>query len=435
MNLIIFNNSIFGILCAAIFIFLLPFIKSKYLWVKSLSILLSFSVLCILILSNSRSGWLGAFVGAIYLIFLSAKKYWIFKRKRIAFFLALVSFLFLLTILSKYKSDSTKGRLHIYHLSLKLLRENWLHGIGFQKFRVEFNEQQAAYFSNRSLDNNISLLADNTFYAFNDTLQWIIETGIVGFLILVLFFAFLFRRVILLKKTTQTNCFLKSSISTLICLCTASMFSYPIQVIPIQALVLICVGIIIFFPLTSSSKVESVIYALVKLGFIFLNIYFIINSIKAVKRKSDVKKAFELSLIGKKSEALRKYEKVLSRYEGKGDVMLLYAEQLYYTNRLREALVILNHAKKYYVDNKLYRLKATIEAELGLFKEAERDFLHSIYMVPNRMTSRFELMNFYLNAGDSIKARNWAKSIVEMPIKVPSFRTELMLKETKKIYY
>ncbi len=72
-------------------------------------------------------------------------------------------------------------------MSIKLLRENWLHGIGFQKFRVEFNEQQAAYFSNRSLDDNISLLADNTFYAFNDILQWIIETGIVGFLIFVLF--------------------------------------------------------------------------------------------------------------------------------------------------------------------------------------------------------------------------------------------------------
>ena len=208
MSLFELNSSIYGILCAAIFIFLLPFIKSKYLWVKSLSILLSFSVLCILILSNSRSGWLGAFVGAIYLIFFLAKKYWIFKRKRIAFFLALVSFLFLLTILSKYKSDSTKGRLHIYHLSLKLLRENWLHGIGFQKFRVEFNEQQAAYFSNRSLDDNISLLADNTFYAFNDTLQWIIETGIVGFLIFVLFFAFLLRRVILLKKIDSNKLFL-----------------------------------------------------------------------------------------------------------------------------------------------------------------------------------------------------------------------------------
>jgi O-antigen ligase len=142
---------------------------------------------------------LGAFVGAIYLIFLSAKKYWILKERESLFF-GFGFFSLLLTILSKYKSDSTKGRLHIYHLSIKLLRENWLHGIGFQKFRVEFNEQQAAYFSNRSLDNNISLLADNTFYAFNDTLQWIIETGIVGFLILVLFFAFLIRRVILLKK-------------------------------------------------------------------------------------------------------------------------------------------------------------------------------------------------------------------------------------------
>lgn len=116
MSLFELNSSIYGILCAAIFIFLIPFIKNKYLWVKSLSILLSFSVLCILILSNSRSGWLGAFVGAIYLIFLSAKKYWIFKRKRIAFFWTLVSFLFFLTILSKYKSGSTMGRLHIYHL-------------------------------------------------------------------------------------------------------------------------------------------------------------------------------------------------------------------------------------------------------------------------------------------------------------------------------
>jgi hypothetical protein len=52
-------------------------------------------------------------------------------------------------------------------------------------------------------------------------------------------------------------------------------------------------------------------------------------------------------------------------------------------------------------------------------------------MVPNRMGSRFELMNFYLSQKDTINAIKWANSILKMPVKVPSERTAYMLKATR----
>lgn len=62
---------------------------------------------------------------------------------------------------------------------------------------------------------------------------------------------------------------------------------------------------------------------------------------------------------------------------------------------------------------------------------AEESYKHAVYMVPNRMTSRFDLLNYYIRQKDTIDAVRWANSILNMPVKVPSMRTENMLKKTR----
>ena len=39
------------------------------------------------------------------------------------------------------------------------------------------------------------------------------------------------------------------------------------------------------------------------------------------------------------------------------------------------------------------------------------------------MQSRLNLVNFYLERKDSVNARFWANSIINMPIKIPSITT------------
>lgn len=332
-----------------------------------------------------------------------------------------------------YKADSTNGRRYIYSISHTILKSNCGYGIGFQKFRVRFNEEQASYFYNHDIDSPRALLADNTFYAFNDYLQWIIETGLLGIIALLLFIFLLYRRIVFLNKTVGKNQTITAATSALICIGVAAMVSYPLQVIPIQAMALICLGILIFYPGNRTGVFNRVTGYTIKTAFVGFSVFFLIDSIRVLQRKAEVKKAFELVLTGYRTDAIRKYEQIISKHPGHGDIIYLYAEQLFYSNRLKEALFAVKRAREYYVDNKLYRLKAKIEDELNMLSDAEASYLHTIYMVPNRMASRFDLMNFYISHKDTLKTTYWANSILNMPIKVPSERTETMLQETRAI--
>lgn len=426
------TKSISGVFWASLLAFSIPILNSRRIkaWYIFIPIALFLTVL--LVISNSRAGWLGCLSGLAYIAYryLNNPKT---KKGFIEFaviFLA-ISFCFLLF----YKLDSSSGRKHIYSISTVMLLDKWVHGIGLGKFKSKFNEYQADYFAKNSLDNKRALLADNTFYAFNDYLQWSIETGIVGILFLAMVLYFTIRRIIYLHKDNLNKPMLVSATAALICIAVASLFSYPLQVIPIQGLVLICLGVIAFYPdkrrgFSTTKKGITFSYR----GFVMiLALIFINNAWNVYKRKQIEKEAFEITQSGYKTEAIARYKVLIEKYPETGYNWFLYSQQLYYSNRLVEAMKSLNTCRLFYVDNKLYKLKADIEQELNMYPEAEKSYLRAIYMVPNRMSSRVDLLNFYVVRNDTPKAIYWARSILNMPIKVPSDRVDNMLRETKSI--
>jgi hypothetical protein len=54
-------------------------------------------------------------------------------------------------------------------------------------------------------------------------------------------------------------------------------------------------------------------------------------------------------------------------------------------------------------------------------------------MVPNRMISRKNLLDFYLERKDTTNAIYWANSIINMPVKINSEITRNMQQKTKEI--
>jgi O-antigen polymerase len=425
------NQSIVGIFDAILLVFFIPLLigcKSK-IRLGLLPVILLLSVA--LILSNSRSGWLGCVTGLIYIVY---QHIYIRNRKIFIWIASFFLIIFFLSILF-YKPDSSTGRKHIYNISLGMLRDNWVHGIGLGKFKAKFNEYQADYFSLNDIDSKRALLADNTFYAFNDYLQWVIETGLIGLVILLTAMYFTIRRVINLHNENPNKPVFVSATASLICVAVAALFSYPLQVISIQALVLICLGILAFYPeskrgVSKPQKLNNFFYRLL---IIILIAAFVNKAWNEVNRKRLEKHAFELARSGYKTEAINKYKGLVEEYPANGVNWFLYAQKLYYANRLTDAYESLNKGMMYYVDNKVYKLKADIEQELNMYTKAEKSYLRAIYMVPNRMASRLDLLNFYMARRDTIKTVYWANSILNMPVKVVAERTSNMLKTTKEI--
>jgi len=426
------NTSIAGIFWAAILSFILPFLlkrKSRTLFIVLLIIALT--VLALLIISNSRSGWLGSAVAFLYIFY-----WWVHiknRKKGLTVFTALL-FLFFMTLVF-YKPGSSWGRKHIYEIAATMWKDNWVRGIGLGKFKAKFNEYQADYFSTHDIDSKRALLADNTFYAFNDYLQWAIERGLAGILSLVILFYLTVSKIRCLQKRNGDKTILFSAVASLICVAAAALFSYPLQIISIQAIVLLCLVIIAFYPVKNHvrSPIINFITMAHKGVVLFLITAFIINTAKAIGAKQIGKEAFELERTGYKTEAINKYRQLTAKYPEVGYNWFYYAQQLYYSNRLAEATACLDNCRKYYTDNKVYKLKADIELELKNYNAAEKDYLRTIYMVPNRMGSRVDLLNFYIKTKNSDKALYWAKSILNMPVKVRSDRVDAMLKQTKSV--
>jgi O-Antigen ligase len=429
---LIHNSSIAGIFCAEVLLIAVSFfVRQKKRGVFVLSILLALLLSGLLLASGSRAGWFGCAIGLVYI----GDCHILIKQRKIALITTAGVILLFFLFLVFYKPDSSLGRKHIYELSVEILRGNWVAGIGLGKFKAHFNEYQANYFSQHDIDSKRALLADNTFYAFNDYLQWVIETGLSGLLFLVLLLYLTFKRISYLKREHGNKPTLVSATASLLCIAVAAMFSYPLQVIPIQTMVLVCFGIIAFYPVSNpvvsvKQKFASSSYKILILLITFAFISKVWNEFNSKKME---KEAFQLAMSGYKTAAINKYKKIVEKYPRPGYNWFLYAQQLYYANQLPAAYKSLKKGMLYYVDNKVYKLKADIEQELKMYPEAEKSYLRTIYMAPNRMGSRFDLLNFYVARNDTTKAVYWAKSILNMPVKVPSIRVDNILRETKSI--
>ena len=190
----------------------------------------------IVVFNNTRAGWIGA-------ILISSLYHWIWqlrkdKEKRISISMKVntilrIGFLFLLFTISAYflKKDSSDGRFLIWKLSVKIIKDNPLTGVGFNRFEAIYNLYQSDYFKTHS-DSKAAWLADNVLVAYNDFLQLIVELGILALLPI---FYFLFNTMkhvsFIFKKNLEDISIKDMSFTALsIVVFLQLFFSYPLRI-------------------------------------------------------------------------------------------------------------------------------------------------------------------------------------------------------------
>jgi tetratricopeptide (TPR) repeat protein len=225
--------------------------------------------------------------------------------------------------------------------------------------------------------------------------------------------------------------------ASLICIVVGGLVSYPLQIFPIVFQFIVCLAIINTYSSADKIRIELpeklkripiIIFAL--LGF-YLIVYFYSNF--QFSRKN--LEAFEFERMGYRQNALKVYKELGNSVIKDGNMLYSYAKALYYSNQPIRAAQVLKVAKKYYCSNAVYKLSAQINQELGNHHQAEKDYQTAVYMVPNRMISRYDLLNYYIEQKDTSNIIYWSHSIAKMPVKVPSQLAKGLQMKAKTILF
>jgi len=340
-----------------------------------------------------------------------------FKKIVLIIFLAL---LVILLFVFAFKTDSSLGRIFVYKISLKVLHDYFPAGIGLGKFDVVYRQYQAEYFREGHYTIKELLLADNTTYAFNDYLQFVIETGLTGLMLLILGSAIL---ILIIKNAIKQNLsrpsLLLIAVSQIIAISTAAVFTHVFEKILFQ-----CVFITSFFIVFYYSKLLKFSIHKYVLVALLSNIIILWTSLGYFIKNHDYynkyTKAKELLQTGYVREASDSFRVLFPRLKDDISFSYNYSNALIIAGDFSGAAHILE--KLLPMDNSyfFYQKLGDCYFRLGKLKQAEDAYLTSIYMVPNRLKTRLALFEFYRSTNQTEKAITIARLTLTLPVKIPS---------------
>lgn len=343
---------------------------------------------------------------------------------------AIILVFFLLVSISFFiKRDSSLGRLFIYKISFRMFRDNFISGVGSGKFGYEYLNYQYDYFKNENYSIKELLLADNTKHAFNDYFQFAIENGVFGLFIIIFLIFFVFYSGVIAIKKYPDDRLLLISISQIIAIGIAALFTHVFEHTYFRNVVLCCVITIVISAWHNSVNRLKLTLFTISAG-VLMSIYpYYLSS----KENGEWEEANALYQSGYITEARLIYLKLYPAM--KNNVLFLdnYSNLLYTSNRLLEQEAILERIVS--MDNaSVFHLKlARCYKVNGKFEASKNEYLKAIYTVPGRLLPRYELFQLYLEGSQLLKAHETGEALLRIPVKIPSAITQMIRTKTKAL--
>jgi tetratricopeptide (TPR) repeat protein len=418
------NTSILAIFLAAAgnFLWTCAYFSGRKSAMKPVAVTIFFVTVSAIMWLQGRAALIG-FLAAPTVFYVCTVKPGI--KKCIGVFIA---FAFITIALVFWKPGSSGGRLLIYKVSGQIFADHYLWGIGAGQFKRTYNLYQSCYFQEHPGKEQEVLLADNTFFAFNDPWQLLIEQGSVRSGCALLLLGVLLKKIRSLSKSFGQRWLLAGCFSGGFTILVASLFSYPLQVPSIQVLFYGYAGVTGLLLL--QHRVHNIWIRGGMAVALFLPVALCISTItNAVRSNYALQRGFYELRIGYRDRALESLKEAIEHDINDLNAGMALATELFARNKADSALLLVNRFKLMYSENTLYLLSGDIRNARKEFDLAEGDYLVAVYMVPNRLRSRLRLFRFYLEQNRFPEAKSWGWWILRQKPKVPSAEAQAIKKE------
>lgn len=392
---------------------------------STLLIFVSFIVSFMLYESDSRASWLSFAIGILTffspLIIKHLPKSIIIRTGSLLILICLCTYL--ISGLYSYKKDSADGRILIWKISLEMVKDKPILGYGFDGFRKNYMNYQAAYLQEKQLPETINNLADDNHHAFNEFLRIIIEQGIIGVIILFIFLTTIGYTIYKYKLYIDTVS--RTIISCLTALLFFSFFSYPLSTFHINALI-----VILLAGLACSSQ-DTPIWKLQIRSISLIIPYSIIFFISSVylfsysKANSDWLNT--LKGVYTNDNILEEARKKLS---GNPYFLSTYGKYLNKKKRYSKAASILSQSIKEYPSYyTVMELGISYKAQKK-YTEAMHYFYKAMHMIPHKIKPLYFMMELYYDQKDYKSAIQLSNRILCKQPKIRSSELNIILKRT-----
>ncbi len=386
-----------------------------------------------------RGGWLAALVGCgivLYSMYQSDILKYITNKLRLSMvtvggillMILLVSFLYTL------KPDSANGRLFIWKISLPMVLENPLFGIGFNRYAVEYNSRQADYFAQGLGTEYEKFIAGNVNRAHNEYIEILVELGIVGFIIF-LFIVFNFVRVNNSKSEFKEDVnYLLLAKASLVSIFLFSLTSFPLHILSSQVSIFLILGIISSYKIpvrgyiisASISKYATTVFSLIILSLC----YYTFTKYRNYKRWND---AVRYTYIEDFFLSKKIFRELLPNFKCNGDFLMNYGGTLLLAGEYNYASSLLEESRKYLTTQNLFTALGNCYSEIGDYSKAEKYYLHAVYMVNHKLFPKYLLVKLYERSGQKEKLITLAKEIIMQKEKISSIANDQIKAEIKTL--
>jgi O-antigen ligase len=367
-------------------------------------------------LSGSRTGLLAILVSSFIYCLLQINIISKFQKLKLYKLLSAIVMSLLVagaSMLYFQKKDSANGRLLIWEISTKMIKDKPIFGYGFGSFQERYMDYQAEYFKNNP-NSKYSQLADNVKHPFNEFIKVTIEFGLIGLAIILSFILFAFWK-ITKSKNGDRGLVLSGLVSFLVFAC----FSYPLRYISVWLLLAFYLSALL--P-TKEIKIRntpiSVITRSIIIGTCVFSLSFFVKQIQA---EIHWKTIAVNSLRGNTHEMLPEYEKLYSKSLIRNPLFLYnYGAELNVAGKFDKSINVLNECKRRFNDYDLQMLLADNYYKNGEHGKAIQIYEHASNMVPCRFLPLFQIFKIYKENGQRKDALQYALKIKNKKVKIPS---------------
>ncbi len=376
--------------------------RTKIYYIILIILLLSSSFLM-----NSRFLFLAGILSVLFIEKVAASKI----KYALSYFLlfAIISLLFI-------KSSSSSGRILIYKLCASSISNKNLFSHDSTPFNLSLNHIQAAYFRKTGTNNNDALVANNVYYAFNEWLEFAVRFGVIGILSSIFFLTFIAK--IYLSQIQAKHVNLETLwLALLLPILISSFVSYPFHnhLIAMESMcfLLLIMSKHIFRNRITYGTLQRLQLILVAIAIVGIFILIFEQKIENYK----ISKVEQLINEGQKNNAETKIKENFKIPEDKY-ITPLYANLEYVRGNVKNAIHLLIAHHQYQCNSAFHSLLGQWFLEINDSTQAENNFLDAFYIVPGKLSSRYDLMAFYAHYGNLEKARYWANDLITFPIKI-----------------
>lgn len=402
-------------------------------------LLAAIAILLVVPASQSRASWLAIAITTVILLEL---RYYYLKKlfTKISSFKKVLLSIGLLMVLGlslfgvyHFKKRSSDGRLFIWKVSSEIIKENPMVGAGFDRFKVHYMDAQANYFAEHD-ETAEAMVADNSYYAFNEFVQFVVENGLVGFLSLIVLIVQLFK-----TKAAHGNIYISNILKAcLLAISAFACFSYPMQILPIKIIGVTALAMLASMDVNFNCiKIprNTTVLRVAKVSFVLIAILGVTKVGGYASTLSEGFKTwqFALSPYYNYDDVLKEYEAAYPLFKGDGDFLMNYGKTLCLAERHAEAITILNQAQTHLNTTIIQTALGDAYKGKKQYKKAEIAYMQAYNMIPSRFYPLYLLAKLYDECGNKVMAVKMANNLINKEVKVPSTAIKEMKVEMKVI--